>query len=477
MSVQLNPAASVAHGAAASNAATPSQSPDAAASNATTPGQSPDAAASSRSPSVVASHAAPADDYILGKGPTLRVFALLSLLMVFDFADRMIIASLLPAIKAEWQITDAQSGLLSTVLFIGMVLFAFPAVAMTNRLGRIKTASLMGVFWSIASAAGALAGNVGQLAATRAAVGVGEAGYAPASYAWISAAFPQRRRQLALGLFSSGQVIGMGLGVALGGYIASRYGWRHALGLMALPGLIIAVLLYRGRDYKTVPLTPAAGQTVHKARSKIIFSTPSLLLAYFSQAMATLSTVPIFYFLPTFFNRVHGIPMHTASYMTSGLLILAIISVPLGGWIMDRWSSHAPLRKLSFTPALAVIGTIIYAIAFGLVSDYHVQYGLILVAFFLYGLGGVATLGMTQDLVAPDVRALSSTYSVITIHLLGSAPGPFIAGLLSDRYGLTAALLTTVLISTTLSVSALLLARRYYLADLAKVGKYHLVPA
>ncbi|MYM23636.1 MFS transporter [Duganella sp. FT135W] len=419
--------------------------------------------------------AAPAEEgYLLGKGATLRVFTLLCLLMVFDFADRMIIASLLPSIRAEWLITDAQAGLLSSVLFIGMVLFAFPAVALTNRLGRIKTASLMGIFWSITSAAGALAGNITQLAATRAAVGIGEAGYAPASYAWISAAFPKRRRQLALGLFSSGQVIGMALGVALGGYIGSRFGWRHALGLMALPGLLVAVLLYRGRDYKSIAV---AAPTQDRRHLKVIFSTPSLVLAFLSQGFATLQQVPIFYFLPTFFNRVHGIPMHTASYMTSGLLFLAIIAVPLGGWIMDRWSGHAPLRKLSFAPALAVMGTAIYAIAFGLVQDANLQYGLILVAFFTYGLGGVATLGMTQDLVAPDLRPLSATCSIIAIHLLGSAPGPFIAGLLSDRYGLANALLATVFISTALSVSALLLARRYYLADLAKVGKYKLEPA
>jgi len=38
-----------------------------------------------------------------------------------------------------------------------------------------------------------------------------------------SAAFPKRRRQLALGLFSSAQPIGMALGVALGGYVATHW--------------------------------------------------------------------------------------------------------------------------------------------------------------------------------------------------------------------------------------------------------------
>jgi len=422
--------------------------------------------------------AEPAPDYILGKRETLRVFTLLCLLMVFDFADRMIVASLLPIIKAEWQITDAQSGLLSTVLFVGMVVFAFPAVALTNRIGRIKTASLMGVFWSVASAAGAFAGNIGQLVATRAAVGVGEAGYAPASYAWITAVFPPRRRQLALGIFSSGQIIGMSLGVALGGYIATHFGWRHALGLMALPGLLVAVLLYRGRDYKTIPEATATATAAPPQKPfKVILGSRALLWGYLSQAMATLQWVPVFYFLPTYFHRIHGVPLQQASYMASALLLLTIISVPAGGWIMDRWSVSAPQRKLTFAAILGALGTVAYAAAFGLIHDAKLQYGVILVVFFLSGLGGVATLGMTQELVTPDVRPLAGTCGVIVLHFLGSAPGPYIAGLLSDRYGLTAALLIGVLVSGTLAVLTLLLARKHYLADLAKVGAYKLAPA
>lgn len=431
-----------------------------------------------------AASAPPGDDgYPLGRAPTLRVFTLLCLLMVFDFADRMIVASLLPSIKAEWRISDAQSGLLSSVLFIGMVLFAFPAVALTNRLGRIRTASLMGLFWGLASGAGAFASGIGQLVITRAAVGVGEAGYAPASYAWISTVFPRRRRQLALGLFSSGQVIGMALGVALGGYIASHFGWRHALGLMALPGLLVAALLYRGRDYRSVTLVAAPTAQGEGARPallgqfKQILGTPSLLYAYLCQAMATLQWVPVFYFLPTYFHRIHGVPLQTASYMASGLLLLTIVAVPLGGAIMDRWSVAAPARKLGFTALIAVAGTVIYGIAFGLVQDYLLQYGLILAAFFIFGLGGVTTLGMTQELVTPELRPLSGTCSIIVLHLLGSAPGPYLTGLLSDRYGLTAALLTVVSVSGALSLLALLLAGRHYLADLARLGSYRLAPA
>ncbi|MEG0886821.1 MAG: MFS transporter, partial [Janthinobacterium sp.] len=137
-------------------------------------------------------------------------------------------------------------------------------------------------------------GNVvadAQLAASRALVGAGEAGYAPVSYTWISAAFPKRRRQLALGLFSSAQPIGMALGVALGGYVATHYGWRHALGIMALPGLLIALWLYRGQDYQTVSVREIAGKSpaepALRGRLAVIAGTPSLVFAYLSAAMGT----------------------------------------------------------------------------------------------------------------------------------------------------------------------------------------------
>jgi hypothetical protein len=194
------------------------------------------------------------EEYVFGKSHSLKILLSLSLLMTFDFADRMIIAGLLPIIKEEWRITDTEAGLLSSVLYLGMVIFVFPASLLIDRWSRLKMASLTGVFWSLSSAAGAWTKSFSELVVTRAFVGIGEAGYAPAAYVWISAAFPGRRRQLALGIFSTGQPIGMAVGVALGGYVGKMLGWHQALGLMAAPGLLIAILIYRGRDYQNLPV-------------------------------------------------------------------------------------------------------------------------------------------------------------------------------------------------------------------------------
>lgn len=407
-------------------------------------------------------------EYPLGRRGSLETLALLCLLMAFDFADRMIVAALLPSIRAQWGLSDAQSGLLSTVLFASMVVFAFPAAIAIDRWGRVRTAGLMGLFWGGASASGALTRGFGQLLLSRAAVGVGEAGYAPAAYAWICAVFPRRRQQLALGIFSASQPIGMALGVALGAYIASRYGWRHALGLMAAPGLVIAALIFRARDYPNPP--PEQSSAGHSVRRNlgIIFSTPSLVLTYLSTAMGTLQWVPIFYFLPTFLHRVHGLPLTTASYLTSSLSLVGIFAIPAGGWLMDRANVRDPRAKIVFAAAVAALGTVFYALAFGMASDHRLQYGLIIAAFIVTASGGTAALSMAQELAPAGARALSGSCAIITLHLLGSVPGPLVAGMLSDRFGLQAALSLIAVLGGSLSVLALLLARLSYRADLQR---------
>ncbi len=415
-------------------------------------------------------HSVSTRDYLLGRGPTLRALALLSLLMAFDFADRMVIASLIPIIRLDWHISDAEAGLLGSALYFGMVVFLVPAAILIDRWSRLKMASLMGVFWSLSSAAGAFTHSVVRLLLTRIGVGLGEAGYAPASYAWIATALPARRRQLALGLFTAGQPIGMAAGVALGGYIGQRWGWHHALGILALPGLFIAIALYHGRDYANVPrAAKTSDDTSVRQALRFIVRSPALLFNGLAGAMATLQWVPIFYFLPTFLTRVHHIPVAQASYLTSGVILLSIVSIPLGGWFMDGRSAQRPSAKLFYAAAGSLTGTALLTLAFGWVQGWALQYGLIVVATFFLGAISTAQISVTQELVPSYWRALSGSLSILALHFLGSMPGPVLTGLLSDRFGITAALLSVGAGAGLLAATSLVLARRYYDTALAKV--------
>ena len=418
--------------------------------------------------------------YLFGKRQTLIVFTLFCVLMVFDFADRMVIAALLPQIKSEWQLTDAQSGLFGSVLYLGMVIFALPASYVIQRWSRTKTAGLMGVLWSLSSMLGALARTPSELTVTRALVGIGEAGYAPAAYAWISAAFPRRRRQLALGVFSACQAVGMAVGLVIGGYIAARFGWRHAIGILAIPGILIAILLYHGKDYRIVlndatPETQAQSERI-TAGFRRILSTRSLLCAYFISAMGILQSVPVNYFLPSYLQRTHGLDISQASLLSSGLMVVSIFSVPFGGWLMDKLNDQ-PVLKLKYALLVISFATFIYGIAFSDNFELPLQYLLILLAALVSATTGIAILNMTQELIAPPLRALSGTCLIIVLHLLGSAPAPYFTGLLSDLFGLGKALQIMVISSGLLAILGIIVARFYYLKDLSRVEQVQLIPA
>ncbi|MEK6535568.1 MAG: MFS transporter, partial [Thermodesulfobacteriota bacterium] len=196
----------------------------------------------------------PPEGYLFSKAYTHYVFLLLWLLYFFDYIDRMVVVSLFPFLKADWGLTDAQCGAMVSAVYWAIILFSFPISILIDRWSRKKSIGIMAVLWSMATVACAFTRNFGQLFAARAAIGIGEAGYAPGGTAMISALFPEKRRAFMVGIWNASIPLGMAAGIVIGGAIASRWGWRHAFGIVALPGLIIALLFLFVRDYKTVGL-------------------------------------------------------------------------------------------------------------------------------------------------------------------------------------------------------------------------------
>ena len=116
-------------------------------------------------------------DFQVTKKYAYYVFALLFLLYVFNYVDRMVVASLFPFLKAEWGLSDTQCGWFASIVTLMMTIFVFPVSILVDRWSRKKTIGLMAVIWSFATAACAFTKNFRQLFAMRSVVGVGEAAY------------------------------------------------------------------------------------------------------------------------------------------------------------------------------------------------------------------------------------------------------------------------------------------------------------
>jgi MFS family permease len=181
-------------------------------------------------------------------------------------------------------------------------------------------------------------------------------------------------------------------------------------------------------------------------------------------------TISLSSFLPTYFQRVHGAPLQKATLLTSGVMLMAIIGSPLGGWIADRWMKKRIQARLLVSAISALLSAVLYFCSLHLFSGGAVQYAILI-------LGGIASMAfassaiaVTQDVVHPGLRAISYAFCVIAQNLLGSSLGPIVTGALSDAYGIATALKLATL-AALISCVLFYLGSKFYKRDLDKVER------
>ena len=172
------------------------------------------------------------------------VLAVLVLIYALNFLDRQIIGILAAPLKAHFELTDAQFGLLGGIAFASVYsTLAIPLAWLADRFSRVWIMTGALAVWSGFTALCGLAGSFTQLFLCRMGVGVGEAGGVAPAYSLISDYFPPSQRARALAVFAFGIPIGTAAGTLVGGLLAVAYGWRTAFIVVGLLGLLLAPLL------------------------------------------------------------------------------------------------------------------------------------------------------------------------------------------------------------------------------------------
>ena len=374
------------------------------------------------------------------------IFSLLFLLYMFDYIDRLVIVSLFPFLKQDWGITDTQCGLLVSAVYWSILIFTLPVSVLIDRWSRKKSIGLMALLWSAATLACAFTRNFNQLFSARIAIGLGEAGYAPGGTAMIAAMFPKASRARMLGIWNASIPLGSALGIVLGGVIAEHVGWRHAFGIVALPGFIVAALFFWVSDYRTIALLKPPDSPGH-AETRMgwaditghLLKNRTLIFNNLAFAANTFVTTALMTWLPSYFQRMEDLSMSRAATKGGMVMLLAIVGAPLGGFLTDRWMKRRQNARLLFPAVSSATTAVLLLVAFVWFSG-PFQYALLMGA----GISAVAfvpgAVAVTQDVVHPGLRAMSLSLCVIVQHVLGSALGPPVIGVLSDRYSLETAM-------------------------------------
>src|ERR671922_2090624 len=188
------------------------------------------------------------------RGYARYVLAVMVGINFLNYLDRYILPSVATRIQSEFQLSDSQVGLLGSAFLLVYAVATIPFGIWADR-GIRKTVIGVGVtIWSLATLFTGLARSYVQLFIARAVLGVGEGSYYPAGTALLGDYVRKEGRARAMSVWAAGTAVGIAVGFAGGGIVASRFGWRLAFYMTAVPGLIFAVLAFRLRE----PLRGAA---------------------------------------------------------------------------------------------------------------------------------------------------------------------------------------------------------------------------
>jgi len=414
-------------------------------------------------------------------------YLILWLMMLVDIMDRQVVAAILPMLKSEFLLTDAQAGVVSSIIGITIALLVVPTAMLADRWSRRKVVALMVGIWSVATYATGMARGYISLVAARLSVGVGEAGYLPVAYSLISAWFPKTRRGLMIGLFHASVPIGSAVGIMVGGWLAYKYGWRTCFGILAVPGLILAVLAWFMPDFKNKKVEVKKETSKNDTQSGVevlkptikgalsyIFTSPAVLSLYFVAGSIQIATNSLGIWGPTLFARSYDMNVKDAAMAVGYATLIGMIGAPIIGFIADKAMKYMSKGRLLIVvvSALSLLGMVTIASQTAMTGiNYKIFFiSWAVISFFV--MGAPASIGtMTQDLVPPFYRAIAAGFLPVANQLIGGVWGPIITGALSDRFGIAYALQVVVLLSVCLVVILAILTNIFYKRALDRINK------
>ena len=375
------------------------------------------------------------------------VLALLTLGYVFNFVDRQVMTILLEPIKAEFNASDTEMGLLSGLAFaLFYAILGIPVARLADRWSRRNVLAISMATWSAVTALCATAGSFAHLAMLRVGVGIGEAGGTPPSQALITDYFPPERRALAQGVLAAAPNLGILVGLFGGALLAEALGWRMVFLVFGIPGVLLALLLFFTVKEPARQPRSGVGDESLLVAIKGITRLPGFLWIASGVGFAGIAGYGLGIWSPSFLVRVHGMSLVDAGLWLGLIGVFGgTLGAVTGGLLVDRLAPKDPRWQLR-VPVIGLLIALPTQLAFVLWPETHRIGGPEGLPFALVFMGIAAifasfwiapSYAAIQNLVPAHWRTHASALMLLAINLLGLGLGPLVVGMLSDYFAHT----------------------------------------
>jgi predicted MFS family arabinose efflux permease len=366
------------------------------------------------------------------------------LLLAFGFGlvglDRFIILPLFPAIMKDLALDYQDLGNISAVLALAWALSSILIGRISDTFGRRKVLIPSLIIFSLLAGVSGLASGIASLLMIRAVMGVAEGAFTTTSIATnAEVSHPLRRGRnmgIQLGFFP---LLGLGLAPIIATQLLAVVpSWRWVFAIVALPGFVLAWLIYRNLK-ETRPQTAKATTTAdsvekHSWLTVLRHRNMPLNIICMCCALTCLFVVSVM----------------TANYLTDYLHL----SIPQMGFVMSAigfggFTGDMIMPSLSDRfgrkPVL-LISFVATALFLWLLTNTGAEplklFGLLfMTTFFNFSMICVINGPLTSESVTPSQIATATGLVVGAAELFGGAVAPALAGFIAQHYGIEKTLL------------------------------------
>jgi OPA family sugar phosphate sensor protein UhpC-like MFS transporter len=268
------------------------------------------------------------------------------LLFGMYYLTRFNFSPVIPLLRADLGISNAQAGGLMAFFFVTYTVFQLPAGYLGDRLGPRKILT----FGALVSIIGNLIFSQGSsyvvLAVGQLVNGMGQAMGWSSAVKMIVSWFPRSRRGTAIGLFATCITGGSSLAIRLSGFLGDHLGWRSSFIIPPIMMAVIALVFWiLARDHPREKGLPDFEDEVH-LEQQIDSDTRSRLSVVLTNR--TLWVVALVYFcfvyvqfgclvwIPTFLKETYAMSIDRASTVSFFILLPGVFASPVGGFLSDR---------------------------------------------------------------------------------------------------------------------------------------------
>ena len=366
--------------------------------------------------------------------------AVLSLSSGLVFLDRLGIVFVFPQIQHELGLNHAQLGLLmgitSLTWALSSIVISFVSDALGGRAKFIIVLCVIG--FSCATGWIAVTASFAALLAARFVAGLFFGPAVPLMQSVVAKSSSPHRLGINMGLVIGGVALfGTALPPVLITVLAGALGWHGVFVCLAIPGLLLAAIL----TIIIKPDAPTVGSAGLGGLERTSLREAAALLVNRNVALALVGGIALIGFLIAFvsFSPLFLVQDHTLSATSRTIVLTAIgLTGAVGSLFAPALSDRYP-RKLCAIAATA--GTMLVPAALVLTRGHHIALPLLLIAQFVSGGAMTMVIFIIPGESVPR-RLAATTFALLLSfgELFGGSTSPGIAGLLSDHYGLSAAM-------------------------------------